>query len=101
MTDLSSLQDVKKVTNSGPTFFRGYFNIQGTPMDTFFNMKGWSKGNVFINGFNLGRYWHIGPQYSLYVPAPVLVNGQNEVIVFETEGTTMQGIISQEQPVYA
>jgi len=101
LTDLSSLQFEKRITNDGPTFFRGYFNIDGEPMDTFFNMEGWSKGNVFINGFNLGRYWHIGPQLSLYVPAPVLVNGVNEVIVFETEGTSSTGIISQENPVYS
>ena len=36
---------------------------------------------VFVNGFNLGRYWRVGPQATLYLPAPVLKQGQNEVRV--------------------
>lgn len=41
---------------------------------------------VFINGFNLGRYWKVGPQLSLYVPYPLLKEGNNEIIVFELHG---------------
>lgn len=41
--------------------------------------QGWSKGVVFINGKNLGRYWSIGPQQTLYVPGPWLHKGDNEV----------------------
>jgi len=39
-----------------------------------------------LNGFNLGRYWERGPQKTLYVPAPLLKHGQNELIVFELHG---------------
>jgi len=42
-------------------------------------VQGWSKGVVFINGFNLGRYWHVGPQRTLYLPAPLLKHGLNQV----------------------
>ncbi|KAF6212146.1 hypothetical protein GE061_012667 [Apolygus lucorum] len=38
------------------------------PLDSFLDMTGWGKGLVFINGHNLGRYWHIGPQATLFVP---------------------------------
>lgn len=41
--------------------------------------QGWTKGNVFVNGFNLGRYWNEGPQKTLYVPAPILKPGVNKV----------------------
>lgn len=41
--------------------------------------QGWSKGVVIVNGFNLGRYWHVGPQRTLYLPAPLLKKGRNEV----------------------
>ena len=34
---------------------------------------------MFINGFNLGRYWNIGPQQTLFVPGPILRQGDNEV----------------------
>lgn len=42
--------------------------------------QGWSKGVVFINGKNLGRYWSIGPQQTLYVPGPWLHRGANQVL---------------------
>ncbi|CAB4037765.1 beta-galactosidase-1 2 isoform X1, partial [Paramuricea clavata] len=44
---------------------------------------GWHKGVAFINGHNLGRYWKIGPQKTLYVPAPWLKEGKNTVLIFE------------------
>ena len=55
--------------------------------DTFLSMEGWKKGIVFINGFNLGRYWEIGPAKTMYVPAPLFAQRDNEIIVFELEGT--------------
>lgn len=44
-------------------------------------MKGWGKGILFINGANLGRYWSVGPQRTLYVPGPLLKEGVNKVSV--------------------
>ncbi len=40
--------------------------------DTFLKLDGWSKGNVWINGFDIGRYWNIEPQRTLYVPGALL-----------------------------
>lgn len=65
------------------TLYQGNLIINATPRDTFINMQGWTKGNVFINGFNLGRYWKEGPQRTLYVPAPILKTGSNTIVVFE------------------
>lgn len=48
-------------------------------------LKGWEKGVVFINRQNLGRYWNIGPQETLYLPGTWLDQGINQVIVFEEE----------------
>lgn len=69
----------------GPCLVRATFTVDGSPEDTFLDMKmeGWMKGVVFINGFNLGRYFHIGPQRTLYVPAPLLKSGENKLIIFE------------------
>lgn len=74
---------------AGPTFFRGNLHIASAAQlnDTFLELPGWTKGFALINGFNLGRYWKIGPQQSLYVPAPLLRVGDNEVVVFELHGT--------------
>lgn len=41
--------------------------------------QGWEKAVVFVNEVNLGRYWNVGPQRTLYVPAPVLKRGINKV----------------------
>merc|ERR1712117_494156 len=43
----------------------------------------WKHGAVFVNGFNIGRYYSVGPQKSLYIPGPLLKQGSNEIIVFE------------------
>uniref|UniRef100_A0AAQ6AQ26 Beta-galactosidase n=1 Tax=Amphiprion ocellaris TaxID=80972 RepID=A0AAQ6AQ26_AMPOC len=70
---------------SFPGFFMGRLFAYGYPSDTFVKMPGWEKGVVFINGLNLGRYWSIGPQQTLYLPGPFLNSGINQVIVFEEQ----------------
>ncbi|MCX5395302.1 beta-galactosidase family protein [Streptomyces sp. NBC_00094] len=69
-------------TPVGPAFHRGTFEVTEAA-DTFLHLDGWTKGNAWVNGFPLGRYWSRGPQRSLYVPAPVLRAGTNEVVVLE------------------
>ena len=49
-------------------------------------MSACGKGTVFLNGFCLGRFWDIGPQKRLYIPAPLLRTGRNELLIVETEG---------------
>ena len=73
-------------TPASPAFFRGTFTIPaGKVADTFLTLTGWDKGQAWINGVNLARYWSsVGPQYSFYCPAGWLVEGLNEVILFET-----------------
>ena len=66
-------------------FYRGFFDVTDVA-DTFLYLDHFKKGFVLINGFNLGRYWEIGPQRSLYVPASLLKKGQNEIVVFESDG---------------
>uniref|UniRef100_A0A8C8YYE5 Beta-galactosidase n=1 Tax=Prolemur simus TaxID=1328070 RepID=A0A8C8YYE5_PROSS len=66
----------------GPAFFLGFLKV-GEPKDTFIKLEGWTKGVVFVNGQNLGRYWNLGPQKTLYLPGPWLHSGPNEIIVFE------------------
>nr|XP_051690458.1 beta-galactosidase-1-like protein 2 isoform X3 [Oryctolagus cuniculus] len=66
-----------------PAFFLGGLSVSPTPLDTFLKLEGWEKGVVFINGRNLGRYWNIGPQKTLYLPGVWLDKGMNQVIIFE------------------
>ncbi len=68
------------------SFLKGTLKIDGEPHDTFIRLDGFTKGVVFVNGFNIGRYFNpAGPQKTLYVPAPMLRNGDNEIVVFETD----------------
>jgi beta-galactosidase len=65
----------------GPAFYRGEFQLQSVG-DTFLDTRGWGKGAVWVNGHALGRFWNLGPEQTLYVPAPWLQAGKNEVVVF-------------------
>lgn len=56
--------------------------------DSFLELPEWGKATVFLNGFCLGRLWEIGPQKRLYVPGPMLRQGENELLIVETEGRT-------------
>jgi beta-galactosidase len=66
----------------GPWFHRGTFTIEKLA-DTYLDTSALAKGFVWVNGHNLGRTWDIGPQKSLFVPAPWLRAGKNEVVVFD------------------
>lgn len=65
-----------------PTLYFGTFELDKVG-DTFLDMEKWGKGIVFVNGVNLGRYWKVGPQQTLYLPGCYLHKGQNTVVVFE------------------
>lgn len=62
-----------------PCIVQSTLTITGNPADTFIDMRNWHKGVVFVNGFNIGRYWFVGPQQTLYIPAPLLHAGDNTV----------------------
>lgn len=69
-----------------PQLLRGVFSVDNEPEDTFIRMDGFKKGVIFVNGFNLSRYWEVGPQKTAYLPAPFLKKGENELIVLELDG---------------
>jgi beta-galactosidase len=82
MTGPDSLKDWQKKPIPGPAFHRGIF-ILASVTDTYLDVSRLGKGFVWVNGHNLGRTWGIGPQQSLYLPAPWLQKGANEVVVFD------------------
>lgn len=65
-----------------PAFYKGYFDAEELG-HTFLKLDGWHKGQVYINGFNIGRHYEIGPQKTYFVPAALLKEGKNEIVVFE------------------
>jgi beta-galactosidase len=86
------LRSSGKNLNKPGIFFKGNFMLtkaaKTTGRDTFMDMSGYTKGIVWVNGHNLGRYWNIGPQKRLYCPATFLKEGINEIIVFDLHQTT-------------
>ncbi|MFB5547353.1 hypothetical protein [Bacillus cereus] len=82
-----------------PSFYEYTFNVQELK-DTFLDCSKLGKGFVFLNGFNLGKYWDVGPTGYLYIPAPLLIKGENNLIVFETEGNYEEELYLRENPIY-
>jgi hypothetical protein len=78
---IAGLEKSSNLNREG-NFFNGTFSLDKTA-DTFIDMSHYLKGVVWVNGHNLGRYWHIGLQQRLYCPAPFLKDGINEIIVFD------------------
>ncbi|XP_061547776.1 beta-galactosidase-1-like protein [Phycodurus eques] len=72
----------------GPTFYMGTLQPSGVAWDTFLKLNDWTKGQIWINSVNLGRYWPArGPQQTLYVPGPLLSTTlPNNITVLELEG---------------
>lgn len=99
------LNNISEVDFSGdykentPAFYEYEFEVNELG-DTFLNVDGFGKGVAFINGFNLGRFWDIGPTNYLYIPAPLLQKGINKVVIFETEGKYKDTIYLDDKPSY-
>ncbi len=97
LDNLEKLDFSRGYTEGLPAFYRFELQAEETG-DTFLELEGWGKGCVFVNGFNIGRFWEIGPQKRLYIPAPLLRPGKNEIIVFETEGRSTGEISFLSEP---
>ncbi len=76
-------------------FFKGIFSLTETG-DTYIDMSKYSRGIVYVNGHNLGRYWNAGPQQRLYCPATWLKKDRNEIIVFDLLQNTAATIEGRE-----
>ncbi|XP_038720971.1 beta-galactosidase 17 isoform X1 [Tripterygium wilfordii] len=85
-----------------PAIYVGQFSIDKATKvtDTYISFTGWGKGVAFINDFNVGRYWpSFGPQCNLYVPAPILRHGENDVLILELESPNPKLVINSiDQP---
>ena len=81
-----------------PGCYRAVFNLKKTG-DTFLNMESWGKGQVYVNGHAIGRFWNIGPQQTLYMPGCWLKKGENEIIVLDIIGPTKTTVEGFSNPV--
>lgn len=82
----------------GPAFWRAVVKVN-RPGDCFLDMRPWGKGFVWVNGHNLGRYWNIGPQQTMYIPGPWLKEGANEIVILDLLGPSQPVIQALETPI--
>ena len=85
-------------SEGGPVIRRGWFDMP-VVADTYLDMRDWGKGVVWVNGHNLGRYWNIGPQQTVYVPVEWLKPAKNEVVVLELLKPEVKELRGLEKPV--
>ena len=83
---VTALPKSRAPANRPGGIFRGTFTLD-TVADTFIDTSKYTKGVIWMNGHNLGRYWQIGPQKKLYCPAPWLKKGVNEIVVLDLHAT--------------
>ena len=87
-------EDINGVSRYPRGLYKGYFDIKDDG-DTYLDMSEWGKGQVWVNGHPLGRFWEIGPQQTLYLPGAWLKPRGNEVVVLDVigpRGTGMRGL---------
>lgn len=80
----------------GPGVYELTFTVDHAA-DTFLEVPHGGKGVVFLNDFTLGKFWEIGPQKRLFIPAPLLKTGENVLRIVETEGKFC-GAVLQDEP---
>lgn len=97
LENVDNLPFQKGFTEGLPAFYKFEFDVEEAG-DTFLDFSGFGKGCAFVNGFHLGRFWEVGPQTKLYIPGPLLKQGKNEIILFETEGKAADFITLCDEP---
>ncbi len=96
MDNMSTLT-YSQASCEGPCFYKGVFTVE-KPGDTFLDVSKYAKGFAWVNGHPLGRIWNIGPQKTLYLPAPFLQAGKNEVVVFDLDGGAAKPLEGLDHP---
>ncbi len=87
-----------KESAAAPAFWRATVKVT-QPGDCFLDLRPWGKGFVWVNGHNLGRYWNIGPQQTMYVPGPWLKAGDNEIVILDLLGPEKPVVGALDHPI--
>jgi hypothetical protein len=77
-----------------PRWYRTTFSVKSTPPALWLETQGLSKGQIYVNGHNVGRYFQstaegdfVGPQLRYYLPEPWLrTDAPNELKIFDEHG---------------
>lgn len=79
----------------GAAFCRTFFDLSPAHLEAsdpiILCTEGLSKGVIWLNGHNLGRFWEIGPIHRSYVPIPWL-KLHNELVIFDEMGNSIDAV---------
>eukprot|EP01060_Flectonema_neradi_P041056 TRINITY_DN958_c0_g2_i1.p1 TRINITY_DN958_c0_g2~~TRINITY_DN958_c0_g2_i1.p1 ORF type:complete len:648 (+),score=138.50 TRINITY_DN958_c0_g2_i1:48-1946(+) len=76
-------------TALSPTVFKGTLNIASTVTSCYIETTSFTKGSIWINGNNIGRYWNTkGPQLSIYIHESMLQTGENSIMILEYDSNS-------------
>lgn len=92
MDDISAVAYKDGTCAEYPAFFKGYFKAENKN-SCYVHFDNFTKGVIYVNGFNLGRYWNRGPITALYIPGAILKEN-NEIVVFETDGVVKNASVT-------
>jgi hypothetical protein len=89
-----AFRDLPKTSASQPAWFRASFTVKQAHVPLWLEPLGMSKGQIYLNGHNIGRYWiatakgkKVPPQLAYYLPQPWLnTDAPNELLLFDEHG---------------
>ena len=73
----------------------------GGTSDIYIDTRALHKGELWVNGHALGRFWSVGPQFALHTPAPWLLSGSNDLVFFDLKGDRQEALKTGLEPIYA
>jgi len=98
MDDLSKLKMSAKPC-VGPCFYEVEMTVD-QPNDTYLDVRGLHKGQLWLGEHNLGRFWSIGPVHTLYTPAPWMKKGANRIVFFDLTGDGSERLTTTTAPIW-
>lgn len=98
MDDLSKLR-LSSQPCVGPCFYEAEMTVD-KPADTYLDVRGLHKGQLWLGAYNLGRFWSIGPVHTLYAPAPWMQRGANRIVFFDLTGDATDRLAAVQAPIF-
>lgn len=87
------LPKTKMAQTSTPSWWRAAFDAADTTASLFIDLKGMTKGQVYLNGHHIARYFVAGadgkslpPMSRVLLPRTLLRTSGNEVTIFDEHG---------------
>ena len=99
MPAADAFRPVSRAERSLPCWYRSSFSVQTANVPLWFEAGALSKGQIYLNEHNIGRYYaatatrkKMGPQKRYYLPEPWLrTDGPNVLTVFDEHGQSPSG----------